>query len=470
MKMEKKKKKSFSMPHVFIILVIIMFLIVVLSWIIPSGTFERTLDASGREIVNPNQFTYLEKDNPISFMDFFEAIFTGIVQGGDIIVCLLLSAGALKVLENTGTFSAAIHWLIGGAKGREELVVILFYTIFAIFGVVGFGEGAYPFYAMTTAVIMALGYDRVAGAAVIMMSSSAGFTCGMLNLYTTGVAQQLVGLPMFSGVVYRGISFLVFYVVGLAAVLLYCRRIKKNPMKSYVADEYMKQLSGEMKEKGIGEYVAVNKKHIIALLGFLALVVLQGYGCLKYNWGMGEVTAIYLIFIIPIALLFKIKPDKVCQDIVEGATEVLTACLAIGLARSVMVLMTQANILDTVVNFMGGLLQGKSAAFTLLLIMVFVTLLNFFVVSGSGKAVIMMPILSPLGKLLNINQQVMVLTYQFGDGFTNYLWPAGALVGCSLCKLEYGSWFKFAWKALGAQIISAYVLIVIADMIHLGPF
>ena len=81
-----------------------------------------------------------------------------------------------------------------------------------------------------------------------------------------------------------------------------------------------------------------------------------------------------------------------------------------------------------------------------------------------------MPILSPLGKILGINQQVMVLAYQFGDGFTNYLWPAGCMVGCALCKLDYGAWFRFAYKIIGLQIIASYVMLVIADAINLGPF
>lgn len=132
--------------------------------------------------------------------------------------------------------------------------------------------------------------------------------------------------------------------------------------------------------------------------------------------------------------------------------------------------MEQANILDTIVYFMGNALSGKSTAVTLLLILLFVTGLNFFVSSGSGKAMMMMPIMSPLGKLLGINQQVMVLTYQFGDGFTNNLWPSGVLVGVSLCKLDYGIWFKFAWKVLSLQLISAYILILIANAINLGPF
>lgn len=459
------------MPHVFVILMTIMLLVVAISYIVPSGSFERITDpATGTAVVNPDSFQFVEQDNPISFMDYFRATFDGFVSGAEIIGSLLICSGVLGFLEDTGTFGAAIHKMLGGAKGKELIMVAVFFTVFAIFGILGYGEGAYPFYPITVAVIMALGFDRLAGAATIIMASSAGFTCGMLNLFTTGVAQQVVGLPLFSGIGYRAISFVVFYIIGLSSVFLYCRMIMKDPERSYVKEEYLQQRKNGVSTEGIGEYVEMNWKHVVALIGFAVLVIVQGYGCIRFSWGMGEVAAIYVVFVIPLAVLFRAAPSTVCQSIVKGAGNVLGASLAIGLARSVMLLMNQAQILDTVVYYMGRALEGKSAMLTLLLIYMFVTALNFFVVSGSGKAVMMMPILSPLGKMLGINQQVMVLTYQFGDGFTNYLWPAGALVGCSLCGIDYGAWVRFAWKALGAQIISGYILIIIANTMGYGPF
>ena len=148
----------------------------------------------------------------------------------------------------------------------------------------------------------------------------------------------------------------------------------------------------------------------------------------------------------------------------------LTAGFVIGFARAIMIVLEQGEIVDTFVYAISQVLEGKSPAFTLLMLFVFVTILNFFVDSGSGKAVMMMPIMSPLGKILGINQQVMVLTYQFGDGFTDYLWPAGALVPCQLCGLKYNIWMKFAWKAMGIQLIAGYIMVLIAHSINLGPF
>ena len=126
--------------------------------------------------------------------------------------------------------------------------------------------------------------------------------------------------------------------------------------------------------------------------------------------------------------------------------------------------------MDTIVHGMSVFLENKGPFFALLTIFVFVTLFNFFVVSGSGKAVMVMPILQPLGKILHINQQVLVLTYQYGDGITNSFWPGGSLVQLSLCKVGYGAWMKFCWKIYVSMMAAAFLLVVIANQIGYGPF
>ena len=113
------------------------------------------------------------------------------------------------------------------------------------------------------------------------MGSCAGFASGMLNMYTTGISQNIVGLPIFSGIEYRFICFLVFFTVGLISVLLYCRMITKNPEKSYVSDEYLRQLKGEVKIEGVAKRTKMNGKHIFALALFIIFLVIQGYCCAK---------------------------------------------------------------------------------------------------------------------------------------------------------------------------------------------
>ena len=461
-----KKKRRFQVPHVFVILTIIMVLVWIISFFVPSGNFERVMDANlGREVVNPDVFNFTDKSY-IGFTDFFQAFYKGVVGGISIMANLLICSAVLGVLESTGAFSAGIHKLVRKTKGKEISLVIIMYLLFTVFGVLGYGEGAYPFYALAVSVVMAAGYDRMTGAAAVLLGSCGSFACGMLNMFTTGVSQQIVGLPMFSGMGFRFLVLVVFFTIGLAFLLHYAIRTRKDPTKSYCYEEYTSQKADDTAQ----EEVKMTPRHAIALVGFLVVTVIQGYGCVALGWSFPNITALYMIFAILIALLFHIGPTDLCNRFTAGAQRVLGPALAIGFANSVMVLLTQANIMDTLVYYMGNALKGKSPMLTLLIIYLFVTMLNFFVVSGSGKAVMMMPIMSPLGKMLGINQQVMVLTYQLGDGLTNYLWPAGSIVGCSLCGLDYGKWFRFASKAIGTMMVAAYLLIILANAINYGPF
>lgn len=467
--MDKKtsRSKGFHMPHVFIILLLIMLLVVALSYVIPSGSYERITDeTTGISVVDPDTFRYVENENPITFMNYFEAVYNGFVNGATIMGTLFISSGVIYLLEVSGAFGAGIGAILKRTRGREFSVVWIFYTIFVVFGVLGYGEAAYPFYPLAVSIGFALGYDRIVGAGLAIVGSTVGFTSGLMNMFTTGVSQQIVGLPMFSGIGYRAVGLVVFYLIGLAGLYSYCRKIRKDPAKSIVSEEYM----GQKTEDEMGHTEEMTGRRVLGLLAFLAVIVIQGYGCITQGWSFAQIAALYIMFGIVLTVIFRFSPSEACQLFCKGATRVFAAAFAVGLAQSVVVLMNQACIMDTIVHAMGELLENKSAILALLIIFVFVTLFNFLVVSGSGKAVIIMPILQPLGKILHINQQVLVLTYQYGDGITNSFWPGSSLVQLSMCGVDYGSWIRFCWKIYLSFIVSAFILIMVAHGIGYGPF
>ena len=443
-----------------------MLFVVVLSYLIPSGIYDRIQDAAGISVIDPDTFRYVENETPITFMDYFEAIYTGFVNGATIMGTLFISSGVIYLLEVSGAFGAGINVILKKTKGREFSVVCIFYTIFVIFGVLGYGEAAYPFYPLAVTIGFALGYDRMVGTALAIVGSTVGFTSGLMNTFTTGVAQQIVGLPLFSGIGFRAVGLAVFYVIGLVGLYTYCRKIKKDPSRSLMSEEYLNQ-NREEHASGMEE---MTLRRVLGLLAFLCIIVVQGYGCIRLGWSFPQIAAIYVILGILLALIFRIGPSEACQLFCKGAVRVFAAAFAVGLAQSVVVLMNQACIMDTIVHGMSLLLQNRSAILALLIIFVFVTLFNFLVVSGSGKAVIVMPILQPLGEILHINQQVLVLAYQYGDGITNSFWPGSSLVQLSMCGVDYGTWIRFCWKIYLSLIVSAFILIMIAYGIGYGPF
>ena len=399
-------------------------------------------------------------------MDYFEAVYNGFVNGATIMGTLFISSGVIYLLEVSGAFGAGIHAILKRTKGREFSVVCIFYTIFVIFGVLGYGEAAYPFYPLAVTIGFALGYDRMVGTALAIVGSTVGFTSGLMNTFTTGVSQQIVGLPLFSGIGYRTVGLIVFYIIGLVGLSSYCRKIKKDPSSSLMSEEYLSQDS-RYTEEGAEE---MNVRRVLGLLVFLGIIIIQGYGCIRLSWSFPQIAAIYLIMGFLLTIIFRFSPSEACNLFCKGAVRVFAAAFAVGMAQAVVVLMNQACIMDTIVYGMSVLLENKSAVLALLIIFIFVTLFNFLVVSGSGKAVIIMPILQPLGNILHINQQVLVLAYQYGDGITNSFWPGSSLVQLSMCGVDYGTWVRFCWKIYLAMIVSAFLLIMISHGIGYGPF
>lgn len=463
------KKEKFKLPHVYILLMIVMLIVVVLSKIVPSGEFAQIQDPNtSRMIIDPTKFKFINKGNSITLMKFFTAIHDGIVQSGDIIFNLLIVSGVIYMIEDCGAIAAGIHKILDKSKGKELIVVAILTLIFAVLGAIGFGEGGLPFIPLAMTVVMALGYDRIAGVATAMLGMGVGFASGVLNLYTTGISQTIVGLPMFSGIGFRTMALVIFYIITVIYICMYCKKIKKDPSKSVVAKEYMNQNVKEV----TGERVLLDKKRMIVLLVLGFLFVVQAYGASRLHWTLGNISAIYIMFAIFIVILFKQNPSQACVTFSTGASRLVPAALTIGLARSVMILMNESKIVDTAIHNLANVLDGKGSFVVLLIVYVAVIAFNFFVVSGSGKAVILMPILGPLGQILKINQQVMVLAYQYGDGFTNYFWPTsgGLMAGLAMCDVEWQDWAKFAWKIILILSIVAFGLVLFANSINLGPF
>lgn len=467
----KEKQKGINFPHVYIMFMLVMLLVVVLSWIVPSGQYERVVnEETGITELNTDKFEYVDNVDPIGFMDFFTALHNGVVQSADIIVMLLFASGALFILEKSGAIAAGIHKLLSVAAGKEKLIITSLLILFSVLGTIGFGEGGIPFIPLAMAVVMGLGYDRITAFAIPTVGLAIGFTAGVVNFYTTGVSQTIVGLPIYSGLGFRIVSLVVFIIISLIYILRYANKTKADPNKSIVADEYLEELENTKTAEFEEEEFTLLRK--LALVGLVVVLVGSAYGAIKLGWGMPQLSAVYAIYAVFLVIVLKLKPSEAAETFGMGAARLLPTGLAIGFARSVMILMTQAQIIDTAVHSLSNLLNNTGSIITLLVLFVVVIFFNFFVTSGSGKAMILMPIMGPLAKILGINQQVMVLVYQFGDGFTNYLWPTsgGLMAALGMSNVSYAAWVKFSVKLFLLLHFAAFILILIAHNIGLGPF
>ena len=438
-----KKRKSFQFPHVIVILVIIMLIVTAMSFVIPSGEFVR--DAEG--VVDPTQFSYITNDDPIDFFSFFYSIPHGIVESASTIVSIMVISGVLYVIEQTGTIAAGLQKLTVVAKGKEIFIILGLTFVFGILGVIGWGEDALPFVPICASLAVALGYDRMVGVGIVQLGICIGFASGAFNIFTTGICQQLAGIPIFSGWIFRLVMFLAFYVIICVFLQSYCKKIRRDPSKSVIPTHLE-----ERRQEQDAETTAVplTGARVATLLVLLAAFITQAVGAVQFGWDMEDISGLYVIVAIVVGIINRVNPSKICSDFIRGTTTVMSAVIVIGVARGIFLLMEQAKIVDTIIHALAAVFEGKSAYAIILLLYIFVIFFNFFVVSASGKAFILFPMLKPLADILGINQQVVVVTFQLGDGITNYLFPTcGALMAAlELGGVTYQQWMKFAAKVL----------------------
>ena len=117
--------------------------------------------------------------------------------------------------------------------------------------------------------------------------------------------------------------------------------------------------------------------------------------------------------------------DTICKKFETGFTNVAMACMMVGLARGILMVLQAGHIIDTVVYYFSLPLTVFPILFCGVAMLVMQTILNFLIPSGSGQAATSMPIMAPLADLLGVNREVAVLAFQFGDGLSNIVWPTG---------------------------------------------
>ena len=126
------------------------------------------------------------------------------------------------------------------------------------------------------------------------------------------------------------------------------------------------------------------------------------------------------------------------------------------------------TVLNTVLNYVASALGQMSSTVSAIVMYLFQSLFNFFVVSGSGQAALTMPIMAPLADLVGVTRQVAVLAFQLGDGFTNMIVPTSGILMAVLgvAKIEWGVWAKYQIKFQLVLFALGSCFIIFATMIN----
>ena len=462
-------KKKFVFPNTYVIIILMMIVAVLLTWIIPSGEFERVKDeVSKQSIIIPGTFKYIE-NNPISLLKIPVYIMKGLAKASDIVFLVIIVGGAFNIIIETGMFQSFAGRLTKVFSNKEVLIIPAFSTIFAL-ACTTMGVNTFIGFAPIAVIIArSIGYDAIVGVSMVALGGAIGFSTGTFNPFTTGVAQSIAGLPIFSGVGYRFICLVVFLIVTNIYIIWYAKKVKANPEASVVYEMEQENKKVEVSEK---QHDKIEGRHYLVLLIVIACFVLLVYGSQNWKWKLQENAAMFLWMGVLSGFAYGFGPSKIAEEFTKGAKKLVYGALMIGMANGISLILADGKILDTTVQYLGGLLvvlpsHAQAAGMFLMQL-----LINGLITSGSGQAAATMPIMLPVADIIGMTKQTAVLAFNFGDGLSNYILPtSSALMGfIAMVGISYSNWMKFMWKLFLIWTVVGAVLVIVANSINYGPF
>lgn len=453
------KKMSISVRSFVTAIVVIFVLMIaayILTLVIPGGSYARVDDGSGHMIVDvAGGFTFTEGGLP--FWKWLLSPVLVLTASGSgtliaVIIFLLVIGGVFSALERCGLMRHMLDKMVrrfGAVRYRLMAIVVLFFM--AMGAAIGSFEECVPLVPIVVALALQLGWDAMTGVAMSLLAVGCGFASGVCNPFTVGVAQQLAGLPMFSGAWLRMISFVCIY--GL--LLLFIRFHAKRVEKTLTHTETQSSEADPKADRGLVLFCAI--------LGTgIAVILCSGFVPALQDYTMIIVAITFLLAGIVSSLACGMSGRELGKTFLSGVGGICPAVLMILMASSIKYTLEEASVLDTILHGAVGMAETLPQWAVILFIYLIVLVMNFFIPSGSAKAFMLMPLIVPMAQIFGISPQLCVVAFAFGDGFSNVLYPTNPalLISLGLADVSYADWFRWSWKfhALNLLLTSGLLL------------
>jgi uncharacterized ion transporter superfamily protein YfcC len=461
---EVKKKFKFRVPNTYLLIFSLLVLIATMTWVIPGGQYERAV-VNGREIVVQNSFKYVGS-NPQGFFDLFIAPLKGFVEAALIIGFILIVGGAFNVLAKTDAINSLINKLARAHRTSpflQKMFIPVLMFMFSLGGATfGMNEEIIPFVLIIVPICLALGYDSIIGVAIPLVGAHVGFASAYLNPFNVGIAQGIADVPLFSGIGYRVICWLISTFVAIVFLLYYVKKLSSKPEISIMYEEDNERRKNEHFEAIYNEENHFTGRHKLVLLSFAVSLVLIVIGVISLGWYIEEIAAVFFIMGIFAGIIGGLKSDELIKGFIGGAKDLVGTALIVALARATLVISRDGHIIDTVLYNLSPFIQSSSPIFASQKMFVVQAIINFFVHSGSGQAALTMPIMAPLADLAGVSRQTAILAFQFGE-YTNIIIPTSAVTmgALSMAKVPWEKWAKW--------VIPLQIILMILGLLLLIP-
>lgn len=470
--------------NTFAIILAIVGVVAVMTWIVPSGAYDK-MDVDGRQIVVAGTYHPVPA-NPQGLFDVLKAPVQGFSNTAEVIVFLLFIGGVLSVVEKTGAIAAGIQ-AASAFFQRQPNLRFLFIPLgiitFSLCGATfGMCEEALIFIPIFIPLALSLGYDSALGTAIPFIGAGVGFAAAFTNPFTVGIAQGIAQVPLYSGIGYRFIIWIICTIVVITWLSFYARKIRKDPQAS-LTYEFDIEKRKELKLNKTETHITRRQKWVLLAFGLgmvgLVMGVLKPQICsfIKGMWGIDLMQMLHLEasgwYITEIAALFlgvgflcgilgRMKMSQFNDAFFDGVRGMAEIAVLLCFAQAIVIIANNGHILDTMLNWMSSGIKHLHPVCASWAAMMLQTVIDFFIPSGSGKAVLTMPILAPLADLIGITRQTMVLAFQLGGSWMNMVIPTDpvTIAAIGFARIAYGKWLKWMLPLLLLMYVLSFVFLV----------
>lgn len=500
---EGRKKRGFPSPLGVLLLVLVG--VWLLTLVLPSGEYQ--LDDAGAPIAG----SFEEVDSPLSFGDSVQDLFFSPINGlygiqdgetghvgpfesgrmfGSVSVFLFILAigGFMTVVFKTGSLDLGISHLARRFSTRGPLLIIVLSVLFGVLGsVMSWSDETLGFYALMIPLMLALGYDRIVTVAVVTVAPFAGSIGATVNPFRIGTGSDAAGISMGDGLVLRVILLVLIMAAVIGYTLRYAKRVKADPSLSLLGhDPEDAELAAQASSEELRPLSGTDKA-VIGTLAFTFLLMIFSiipWGAIlnntvadpvthetivePYSWELGwwlpELTALFMVMAIVIGVIARLGEKDTASAFIQGVMDFTGPAILVAIARGVSVLLTNSKTIDTVLNSMEGIVDGRSSIVFVILLSIVSVPLAFLVGSGSAGMALVMPILAPLGDFAGVDRSLIVTIYNSIGGVLLLILPTNALLmaGLGLARVGFNVYLKFVLPLIGILTVITLAVVVFA--------
>lgn len=471
--------KQFKVPHVYAIIFALMVIFAVLTWIVPSGSYQRQ-EVNGREVTvagtyEQSEKTYIDEetgdevDLRQGVFDVLQAPTRGIQEAIEVVAFILIVGGSFQVITKTGAITSGMGRVVRRFKNKDILIIPIAMVLFALGGTsFGMAEETLPFFAIFMPIMMAMGFDSMTAFMVVFVGARTGYIASTINPFNVLIAQGILGIQGNPQLWLRMIACVVLTAVAITWVVLYARRVKKNPESSITfEDDIAKKVEFAADESALDAEFTGRQKGVLAV--FIAGMCLIIWGLVTRGWYMNEISAVFLAMGLLAGVIAGFSQDVIAQEFVAGIADFAFSAIVVGLARGILVIASDGMIIDTILNALATGLGGIPAVLFTTLLYAVENLLAILVPSSSGLAALTAPIFGPLTELMGLNPEAAVWALSMGSATMSLICPTSAILvaGLGVCKIKLGQWWKTVWKFFLVVSLINIVFVAISGLIAL---